>query len=168
LQESFVAQKRTDNEVRITPSIFDRLLDFEPELTSEAPKSRAKSLRELKQSVRRDLEWLLNTRRTPIEVDASLEETTRSLVMYGLPDFTGVSAKSPSEQKRLLKEIETALKQFEPRLIDLRVSLEPPTAVERLLKFRIEARLKVEPAPEPVAFDTILQLGSGEYKVNEK
>ncbi|HEX8566108.1 MAG TPA: type VI secretion system baseplate subunit TssE [Pyrinomonadaceae bacterium] len=162
-----MAQKRTDNEVRITPSIFDRLLDFEPELTSEAPKSRAKSLRELKQSVRRDLEWLLNTRRTPIEVDASLEETTRSLAMYGLPDFTGVSAKSPSEQKRLLKEIETALKQFEPRLIDLRVSLEAPTAVERLLKFRIEARLKVEPAPEPVTFDTILQLGSGEYQVKE-
>lgn len=163
-----MAIKRTDNEVRITPSVFDRLLDFEPELTTEAPKSRAKSLRELKQAVRRDLEWLLNTRRTPIEIDANLEETTSSLAMYGLPDFTGVAAKSPSEQKRLLKELETALKQFEPRLIDLRVSLEPPSAVERMLRFRIEARLKVEPAPEPVAFDTILQLGSGEYKVNEK
>ena len=67
-----MAIKRTDNEVRITPSVFDRLLDFEPQLTSEAPKSRAKSLRELKQSVRRDIEWLLNTRRTPMEVDANL------------------------------------------------------------------------------------------------
>ena len=163
-----MAIKRTDNEVRITPSVFDRLLDFEPELTSEAPKSRAKSLRELKQSVRRDLEWLLNTRRTPIEVDPNLEETIRSLVMYGLPDFTGVAAKSPSEQKRLLRELETALKQFEPRLIDIRVSIDPLTTIERVLRFRIEARLKVEPAPEPVAFDTILQLGSGEYQVNEK
>lgn len=163
-----MAQKRFDNEIRITPSVFDRLLDYEPEMTSEAVKSRLKSLRDLKQSVRRDLEWLLNTRRTPLELDENLEETTRSLFVFGLPDFTGVAAKSPTEQKRLLKEIETAVKLFEPRLIDLRVTLEPPTAVERVLKFRIEARLKVEPTPEPVAFDTILQLGSGEYTVQEK
>lgn len=162
-----MATRRVENEIRVTPSVFDRLLDFEPNLSSEAAKSRAKSLRELKQSVRRDLEWLLNTRRAPIEIDENLEETNKSLAIYGLPDFTGVAAKSPSEQKRLLKEIETALKLFEPRLIDVRVSLEPPSATERVLKFRIEARLKVEPTPEPVTFDTVLQLGSGEYQIKE-
>lgn len=51
-----------DNEIRITPSIVDRLLDFEPTNPNEAPKSRSQGMRELKQSVRRDLEWLLNTR----------------------------------------------------------------------------------------------------------
>jgi type VI secretion system protein ImpF len=162
-----LAIKRTENEVRITPPLLDRLLDFEPDVTHEAPKSRSKSLRELKMSVMRDLEWLLNTRRYIGEIDENLEEVNKSLALYGLPDFTGVGAKNPSEQKRLVKELETAIKLFEPRFMDLKITLEPPSNTERVLRFRIEARLRVEPTPEPVVFDTMLQLGSGEYKVKE-
>lgn len=163
-----MANKRFDNEIRITPSVLDRLLDFEPDLTSESPKSRSRSLRELKQSVRRDLEWLLNTRRYPNEVPERLEEVQNSVVMYGLPDFTAVGAKSTHEQKKLVKELEHALKTFEPRFMDLKITLEPPSNVERTLRFRIEARLKVEPTPEPITFDTMLALGSGQYVVQEK
>jgi type VI secretion system protein ImpF len=159
---------RIDEEIRITPSVLDRLLDFEPDVSKEAAKSRSKSLRELKQSVRRDMEWLLNTRRYVDELPETLEETTRSLANYGLPDFTGISTKNTAEQKRLIKEIETAIKTFEPRLIDLKVSVEPIDNTERALKFRIDGRLQIEPSPEPVTFDTVLQLGSGEYMVKEK
>jgi type VI secretion system protein ImpF len=53
---------RYDNEIRVTQSVLDRLIDLEPRLSSEPPKSNATSLADLKQSVRRDLEWLLNTR----------------------------------------------------------------------------------------------------------
>ena len=159
---------RTDSEIRIRPSVLDRLLDFEPELSTEAPKSRAKSLRDLKLSVRRDLEWLLNARRPPIEVDENLEEVQKSVAVFGLPDITGISAKSHVEQTKLTKALETAIKNFEPRFLDLRVTLEPVSNIDRMLKFRIEARLNVEPAPEPIAFDTVLQLGSGEFEVKEK
>jgi predicted component of type VI protein secretion system len=34
-----------------------------------------------------------------------------------------------------------------------------------MLKFRIEATLDIEPTPEPVVFDTVLQLGSGNFAV---
>ena len=159
---------RIDNEIRITPSVLDRLLDFEPELSSEAPKSRSKSLRDLKTSVRRDLEWLLNTRRYVGEVAETLEETNKSVAVYGLPDFTSASARNASEQKRLVKQIETAIKVFEPRFLDLKVTLEPIDGYERALRFRIDARLDVEPVPEPITFDTVFQLGSSEFSVNEK
>ena len=159
---------RTDNEFRITPSVLDRLLDYEPELSSEAPKSRSKSLRELKNSVRRDLEWLLNSRRYIIEIPETLEETAKSVVYYGLPDFTSSSAKNPNEQKRLVKQIEAAIKVFEPRFLDLKVTLEPLSYLDRALKFRIDARLDVDPAPEPISFDTVLQLGSSEFAIKEK
>jgi type VI secretion system lysozyme-related protein len=159
---------RTDNEIRITPSILDRLLDFEPNMSSEAPKSRAKSLRDLKTSVRRDLEWLLNTRRFIEEIPENLEEVNNSLAVYGLPDFTGMSANNPAEQQRLTRQIEQAIRTFEPRFLDLKVTFEPIDGVERVLKFRIEARLNVEPVPEPIVFDTVLQLGSGEFEVKEK
>ncbi len=159
---------RTDNEIRITPSVLDRLLDFEPDVSREAPKSRSKSLRELKLSVRRDLEWLLNTRTVHVEIDERLQEIKKSVLTYGLPDITGLSAKNQSEQKRLAKAIENAIRLFEPRFLDVRVTLEPVSNVDRSLKFRIEARLDIEPTPEPVAFDTVLQLGSGDFEVRER
>ena len=159
---------RTDNEIRITPSVFDRLLDYEPTAAQESAKSRSKSLRELKQSVRRDLEWLLNTRCYPQDVDEKLEETLKSVIFFGLPDFTGVSAKSHIEQKKLTQAVENAIKNFEPRFIDLKVRLEPIDTVDRVLRFRIEANLDIDPTPEPIAFDTVLQLGSGEFAVSEK
>lgn len=158
---------RKDNEVRITQSVLDRLIDDEPNVSSEAPKSRSGSLRELKQSVRRDLEWLLNTRCHGDEsVDEDLE-CRRSVAFYGLPDIMGMSPKSPAEQKRLTKALEAAIRIFEPRFLDLKVTLEPVNHVDRQLKFRIEARLDMDPEPEPIAFDTVLQTGSGEFAVKE-
>jgi len=159
---------RIDYEIRVTASVLDRLLDFDPKTSTEAPKSRSKSLAELKQSVRRDLEWLLNTRSFIGEIDENLEEVNKSVMVFGLPDFTGMSAKSDSELSRLRRTLEKAIKNFEPRFLNVKVSLEPVSNIDRLLKFRIEAQLNVEPSPEPIAFDTILQLGSGDFQVKEK
>ncbi len=157
-----------ESEIRITPSIVDRLIDFEPKISTEAPKSHSQSLRELKQSVRRDLEWLLNTRHTADKVPEGLEEVNRSLAIYGLPDFTGLSSKSLDDRKSLIRDIETALRIFEPRFMNLKVTLEEINNVERGVKFRIQATLRVEPTPEPVVFDTILQVGSGAFEITEK
>ncbi len=157
---------RIDNEIRVTLSVLDRLIDLDPRQSQEPPKSRSTSLAELKQSVRRDLEWLLNTRCFTDAGDGRLEEAPKSVAFYGLPDFTALSAKNHNELKRATKSLETAIKIFEPRFMDLKVSLEPISSVDRQLKFRIEARLNIEPTPEPVAFDTILQLGSGDFSVS--
>ncbi len=159
---------RTDNEIRITPSVLDRLLDYEPKLSTEAPKTKSRSLAELKQSVKRDLEWLLNTRQSPWEIAETLEETNRSLAIYGLPDFTSLSARNPGEQQKLIKALEAALAIFEPRFINLNVSLAPIDFNDRQLRFRIEAHLDIEPTPEPISFDTVLQVGSGEFAVKPK
>lgn len=159
---------RTENEIRITPSLLDRLLDLAPDISREPPTSRAKSLRDLKQSVKRDLEWLLNTRNHSDETALLLEEVSKSVATYGLADFTGMGVKSPGEQKMLVQSLEKAIKIFEPRLMDLRVNLEPIDEIKRVLHFRIEARLKVDPTPEPVMFDTVLQMGSGQFEVIEK
>ena len=156
---------RTDNELRVTPSVLDRLLDYEPEVAREPPASRARSLRQFKEAVKRDLEWLLNTRRTAGELPEELEEVGRTLLLYGLPDFTSLSVKSPSDQKRLRHALESAIRLFEPRLDGVTVTLDPLREDERILRFRIDAQLRVEPAPEPVSFDTLFQMGSGRYIV---
>src|SRR5262245_40668823 len=116
---------RSENEIRITQSILDRLLDLEPRESREAPKSRVTSLRELRQAVTRDLEWLLNTRCVLDPDDTGLEEVRKSVAFYGIPDVTGVSVQSPAEQKRMVSAIEIAIRNFEPRFLDPKVTLEP-------------------------------------------
>jgi type VI secretion system protein ImpF len=157
-----------ERELSITPSIVDRLVDHEPRNQNEAPKSRLQTLSELKQSVRRDIEYLLNTRITNRNLDENLEEVRRSVAFYGLPDFTASSANDPEEQSRMTAAIEKAIEIFEPRFVGLRVHLEPVDPLDKQLRFRIEANLNVEPAPEPVVFDTVLQSGNGEFAVIEK
>ena len=158
---------RSDNQIRITPSVLDRLIDYDPRETREPPKSRSATLLELKASVRRDLEWLLNARTflDPDELDAA--ETKNSVAVYGLPDITGLSAQSKDEQSRVLRAVEHAIRAFEPRFLNLKVTMEPPTATERSIRFRIEAQLDVDPVPEPIVFDTVLKLGSSDFDVKE-
>jgi type VI secretion system protein ImpF len=156
---------RFDNEVRVTPSVLDRLIDLEPRSSLESPKSRSTSLKELKQSVARDLEWLLNSRQMVVDIPETLEEVNRSLAVYGLPDVVGMDVENPNEQIRLIRAIENALAIFDPRFTDPKVTLEPISNVDRVLKFRIEAILDVEPTPEPVVFDTVLQMGTCDFLV---
>ena len=159
---------RSDSEARITLSVLDRLIDSEPGRPADPPPTRSRSLRELKHAVRRDLEWLLNSRRSILPLPPDLEQTGRSLMLYGLPDFSAASVSSPGDQAQILRTLEEAIEQFEPRLQGVSVSLETGGGTERALRFRIEAQLQVDPAPEPVTFDTMLQLYSGEYEVKEE
>jgi type VI secretion system protein ImpF len=158
---------RFDNEVRITMSVLDRLIDYEPEISQEPIASRSKNLRLLKQVVLRDLEWLLNTRQLADGVPTDLTEVNRSVVAYGLPDFTVINHKSPSDQLRMRRAIEHLISAFEPRLEDVIVTVESSAEVLRTMRFRIDARLKVDPAPEPVTFDTTLHIASGQYILKE-
>jgi type VI secretion system protein ImpF len=156
------------NEINITPSILDRLTDYDPGVKTEPARSRVQNLRDLKQTVRRDLENLLNARSFTYHIDDDLEEVNNSLAVFGLPDFTGISSKDPAEQNRMTRAIEDAITIFEPRFIGVKVNLEPVSTLDKQLKFRIEASLNVEPAPEPVVFDTVLELDSGQFGVIEK
>jgi type VI secretion system protein ImpF len=156
---------RFDSEIRITPSVLDRLIDHEPQSPREAPASRSQSLNDLKQAVKRDLEWLLNARQVVGGLPPELRELGRSLAAYGLPDFSAVSVKSPADQMRMQRALEMAISAFEPRLENVTVSLSPVLDIELKLRFRIDARIRVEPAPEPVTFDTMLQASTNEYVV---
>jgi len=155
----------TEREGPVTLSVLDRLIDQEPERKLEPPLTRSQSLRELKAALRRDLEWLLNTRRTIEESPASLKELERSLYNYGLPDVSSLYLRSSNDQNTLLKAIRTAINYFEPRLLNIKVALEPAAADARVIRFSIEGLLRMDPAPEHVFFDTMLEPMSGQYQV---
>ena len=45
------------------------------------------------------------------------------------------------------------------------MTLEPGRELERAVKFRIDAMLRVDPEPEPVTFDSVLDLSSRSFQV---
>lgn len=149
----------------ITLSALDRLMDDDPESQVEVSQTQAHSVRQLKESVRRDLEWLLNTRRVAVPPPDSLKEVNKSVYVYGLPDFSTYRLR---DIDKLIKVLATAIKTFEPRLVNVKVS--PSDANEpgcRTLRLRIDATLMMDPAPEHISFDTVLELTSGEYEVKD-
>jgi len=157
---------RPDPDLAVTISLLDRLIDLSPDAGIDPPANRSQSVRQLKASLRRDLEWLLNTRRIPDEVPETYEELFRSLYNYGLPDVTSMGLNSPRDRQRLLRLVEQTIEIFEPRLTGVRVhAVENTSAGPRILRFQSEALLKMDPAPEQVLFGTVLQLNSGEYLV---
>jgi type VI secretion system protein ImpF len=141
----------------LLPSVLDRLLDDDPDVQQEPPASRHQVLREMRESVRRDLEMLLNTRIRPVDYPANLTQLKQSLVDYGVPDFTGMPLSSHDERVAFGKRLEKIIKDFEPRFKSVKVQLvSNPEPLDRTLRFRIEALLNVDPAPEPVLFDSIM------------
>ena len=160
---------RTQPNSAVTLSVLDRLTDNDPKSpTVEAPLTRAESVRALKAGVRRDLEWLLNTRRNPDDPGISRTETENSLYNYGLPDFSAYSIASPKDQSRLVRALQTAVKTFEPRMANVRIlPLEVTSTGLRALRIRIEALLLMDPAPEHISFDTTLQLTTGDFRIKD-
>ena len=143
-------------------SVLDRLMDGDPPTTWE------KSVAALKASVRRDLEWLLNTRRIMDALPDHLEEVRHSVYQYGLPDITSMSPDDPRTPARLLQEVERTIAAFEPRLTSVHVSQAAGGDAEnrhRQLRFRIDALLRLEPTPEQVVFDTVIDPASGGFQV---
>jgi type VI secretion system protein ImpF len=158
---------RTELEKVLQPSVLDRLIDEEPTSASERPLTRSESLALLKRGVRRDLEWLLNTRRTIETAPEWLPEVAASLYHYGLEDITSLSRESIEVQARLAKLLEQAIEAYEPRLANVKVTVVPD---ERSylgeLRFVIDALLRLDPAPERITFDTVLETAKGLMQVS--
>lgn len=158
---------RPELEKILQPSVLDRLFDDDPTSASERPLTRSESLALLKRGVRRDLEWLLNTRRTIEPAPEWLPEVTASLYHYGLEDITSMSRESTEVQARLAKLVEQAIGVYEPRLASVKVTVVPD---ERRhlgeLRFVIDGLLRLDPAPERVTFDTVLETAKGLMQVS--
>lgn len=150
----------------IALSFLDRLIDEEPGVQREAALNAWEQMRRAKEALCRDLAALLNTRRAEHDFDPAYEEATNSLLSFGITDFTSYNLKSAAEQEQVRRSIERAVRQFEPRLSGVDVSVEEPDPVRPELRFQISAILRVEPATPPVVFDATLRRESRRIAVS--
>lgn len=145
-------------QLNVQASILDRLIDLDPQVSSEPVQNHLHGVGQIKNSVVKHLENLLNTRRHIEILPAELRELNKSLFVYGLKDFTAENPNSIMIKQRLRQDIEKTISKFEPRLKNVRVQLETEEQNQRKLRFRITGLLHVEPISEPVAFDTFFDI----------
>lgn len=156
-----------DNHSNIQSSLLDRLIDREPEVTRESVQQRLVTFRQVKESVVRDMESLLNTRRQIFPVPPEYTEVNNSVFVYGLPDFSSLDPRSPAIRQMLRRDIEQTISKFERRLKNIKVQIETSVQNDRKIRFRISALLIIEPFSEPVTFDTYLDINRSEYVVSK-
>lgn len=156
---------RQDIDRPVQQSVLDRLIDIDPRSNVEPPLGRSESVRALKASVRRDLEWLLNSRANPERIEDGFDAVSGSVLFYGLPDLTSLND-TMDDRARLMRMVEAAINAYEPRFQNVIVSEQNEQGGDsRQVRFLVQATLRMDPSPEVVYFDTVLDLTSRKYEV---
>jgi len=157
---------------RLQPSLLDRLTDDDPESRTEPRERRVLTLRTLRQSVLRDLGWLLNARGLGCGQDLSdYPLVAQTVLNFGLPDLAGRTASGLdlAEVEHLMLQ---AIRDFEPRILRNSVRVRAvasgdATGQQNTLVFEIEGDLWAQPLPERLFLKTELDLEVGEVRVSE-
>lgn len=133
-------------------------MDESPGLGDSPKMRRGGDIKMIRQSVRRDLENLLNAKVQWHVWPESYKELDKSLLSYGLPDFSSMAMDSLDGRQALCRRIEETIRRFEPRFIDVEVTLlDEEQPLDRVLKIRIDALLYADPVPEPITFDSEIE-----------
>jgi type VI secretion system protein ImpF len=147
-------------------SVLDRLIDEAPDKSDEPTLSNAEAVAHLRKDLRRDLEALLNAHRRWRSIPHGCNELPRSPLAWGISDFTAGAFNDPIKREELRTEIEDAIRIFETRLADVRVSLlDSNNSLSSTLRLRIDGVLRVETEAEPIAFNTLINAASTGVKV---
>ncbi len=151
-------------DLSLRPSVIDRLLGAASPGGGGAES--VGSVAQTQAAVLRDLEWLLNTRRIYTGVGEGRPELEKSLYRYGLADVTSLERGSSVSAGLLARDLAESIRLFEPRLSQVRVTARTEAdPASRVVRFLVEAMLDIDPEPMPVAFDTRLEVGRGNFRV---
>ncbi len=156
---------------KLQPSLLDRLTDDAPDRKTDRPDQRVLTLRKLRDSVKRDLAWLLNA--TNLSSVQSLEcfpEVERSVLNYGMPDISGLTV-SDIDTGELELAVRRVILNFESRILPHTVEVKPLIDEQQMnsnaLAFEIEGLLWTQPAPLQIMLKTELDLELGEVTVSD-
>ncbi|WP_394144964.1 type VI secretion system baseplate subunit TssE [Vibrio atypicus] len=142
--------------------LFDRLSE-EYALDAEVG-----SRENFRRSIRHDIEALLNSKLHWHVWPEWYGELDRSLMTYGLPDFSSMPLSSQDGRDSLCRVVEQAIRTFEPRFVDVSVeTLDKEQPLDRILKLRICAICMIDGEPEEVVFDSEVEPVCLGIKVSE-
>lgn len=142
---------------KLRAPLLDRLFDDNPQVSREADSNQHLVLRQLRESVRRDLERLFNTRARCMSTPEDMAALDTSLLNYGLPDLANYNLLAGESRKTFCRDVERIILQYEPRIHRAKVIAEKtPDHDDHTFSFRVEATLRATPSPEVIVFDSVL------------
>ena len=156
---------KIDKDKKLLSPILDRLLYGDRYGASPQPHQ---VLRQLRESVRRDLEHLFNTRYRCVGPPPECDSLEKSLVNFGLPDLSTINLTSSLSRKEFCRQVEQTILNYEPRIRSVKVeSMSDVDPEDPVIRFRIEAMLHANPAPEVIVFDSALNPVNHSIDVSE-
>jgi len=139
----------------LSRSVLDRLLDDAPDMEADPLVGLSDQVREMREVIRRDLEALLNTRRSPSGPPGALKELNDALVSYGMDGVLSANLVTDASKDKLAQSIERRISMFETRLSDVRVTiLKNRMEGERALRMRIQATFRLHEGMPPISFES--------------
>ena len=155
---------------RLQPCLMDRLFDDEPRRQSESREEKVISVKRFREGVKRDIEWLLNSKSRFYDLEDHLHDVRDSVLNYGIRDFTGLSSEN-LKLRTLERVIYDSLIVYEPRLIPDELDVRAVNAVSEMKKvnalpFEISGKIWAEPLPQDFVLRTEVSLETGMVRVN--
>ncbi|WP_442678501.1 type VI secretion system baseplate subunit TssE [Sphingomonas sp. ASY06-1R] len=132
----------------MTASLLDKLVETE---------DRRSPVAQLRASLCRDLEAMLNSRRRLLSWPSELEELDRSLLNYGLDDLVNETLTADEFRTRFIEDVERLLRRLEPRIGRFEVNLLPnKDELDRTLRIRISGVVTLDGERQELMFDSHL------------
>ena len=152
----------------ITVPFLDNFIDFNPEQKHFIANEEKHLLSQFKESIRRDLEQLLNTRYRCKSLPSGLKYAQNSTLNYGIPDLSTLNLINPTSRQQFCHQLASIIRQYEPRFSSVKVVAEELKSTENEeFRFSVEAIVNAEPAPILMVFDSTLELISTQVEVIE-
>jgi type VI secretion system lysozyme-like protein len=142
--------------------LFDRLIDNDPEESTENPAYRFNDRNEVIDSIAKSVSQILNTRAT-VKHDEykSLNNSTVNFglpTMFGLVDFNSFDGTNRTEWGRITNLCERAISIFETRLNTIKVEIVSFNKQKQSLSLIIHAKLTLEKFHSEVSFPVSLEI----------
>lgn len=164
---------------QLLPNLFDRLRDDAPSAPSESSAAYVISAAQLRDSVQRDLAFLLNTTNAEDLMDRRLHSrAAASSINFGMPPLAGAHL-SDRRWTDIERSVRRAIADHEPRLLPDSVSVVPSdpsrsgrTDADRIdprgrhvLQFAIHALIDARPYPLSLTVQSSVDLETSRLRV---
>jgi type VI secretion system lysozyme-like protein len=152
----------------VPSSLLYRLTDENPSDEHDVNFSVFVDIAMLQHDIKQNLESILNTRLAIFTLPEKTE-LSRSILSYGINDFTQISFMQQHAQIQLCRYIEDTISYFEPRLKNIRVTQRDVIQdSNRNLCLLIKADIYLKPYSKPTMFETNLDIISQLVDVAEE
>ena len=158
---------RDDHPDRARVSLLEALVDRDPVSTEGLDRRRdfAHQSERVQVSLRQDIRDLLNTRQRVLPWSEHLTELTSSVFDFGVEDVAGVDLSTAERRQQFVSRLASVIRKHDSRFVHVKVEpVEEEHQSDRVLRFRMEARVRVENRTDRAVYNFELETATRQFR----